>query len=886
METKTTPVWQNKKLDELYKLLSSSVSGLANSEVKNRQVKFGLNKITEAKKRSWLIILLFQFKSPLVYILLIAAVLTYYLNHTIDAYVIIFVVFLNAFFGLFYELKADKAVEALKNILALKAKVKRDGNWLDLNIEQLVPGDIVEIQSGMKIPADIRIIKSHNMRTDEAILTGESVLQDKSDIEETKSQNIGDQPNMLFSGTIVVSGRGLGLVVSTGKETQFGQIAQEITQTEKEETPLQKKLNKFSKSLVILVVILVVAIFFIGILQGLDLIQMFLVSLSIAISVIPEGLPAIITITLATGAYRMSRRKAIIRKLAAVETLGSVNVIASDKTGTLTHNQMMIEKIYTHSDKQIYTVTGSGYEPKGEFKPNLSKDTVQLLTFGLLCSDAEIFEEKDEWQVSGDSTEGAIVATAQKAGQNRDNLFESYPRLDEIPFETENGYMAVLNNIKGVNTLIVKGKLEKLIEISNLSETEKKQIISESEKMGQAALRVIAFAYKELKDEQKDISHKDLSGLKFLGLAGMIDPPRREAIETIKICNEAGLRTIMITGDYGLTASAIAQQLGIVPGRIEVCTGEEVGRMDEQQLQAKVSACSVFARISPDQKLKIVSSLQKLGKIVAVTGDGINDAPALKKSDVGVAMGEGGTDVSREVADLVLSDNNYVTIIVAIEEGRTVYQNIRRGIFYLLSTNVGELMIMMTSLIMFREPYNLPLIPVQILWLNLVTDGTAGLALALEPVHKGTINQKPRSQEENIMSKVMLVRIMLVALTMLAITFFVYSREIASGASIERARTMAFVVMCLLQITNLFNSRSFKNSIFKTNPFSNKYVILSFLVSLILTYLTVGTSILRQFFHTVILSTADWLYLLGLSVIIIIVIEIEKFIRKNKNTVY
>lgn len=886
METKKTPDWQNKKLNELYELFNSSEEGLSNQEAKNRQVKYGLNKFAEAKKRNWALIFLMQFKSPLVYILVFAAILTYYLKHTIDAYVIMFVVFLNAFFGLFYELKADKAVEALKNILALKAKIKRDGIWFDLNVEQIVPGDIVEIQSGMKIPADIRIINAHNLRTDEAILTGESVLQDKSEKETVNFQNIGDQLNMLFSGTIVVSGRGTGLVVATGKDTQFGQIAQEITKTEKEETPLQKKLNKFSKSLMILVVILVVAVFIIGLLKGLDFIQMFLVSLSVAISVIPEGLPAIITITLATGAYRMSRRKAIIRKLAAVETLGSVNVIASDKTGTLTHNQMMIEKIYSHNDMQTYTVTGSGYEPKGEFKPNLSESTVQLLSFGLLCSDAEIFEEKDEWQVSGDSTEGAIVACAQKAGQNREDLFKSFPRLDEIPFETENGYMAVLNKIKEKNVLIVKGKLEKLLEITDLSEIEKKQINTESEKMGQAALRVIAFAYKEVGNDQKDISHKDLVGLKFLGLAGMIDPPRREAIETIKICNESGLRTIMITGDYGLTASAIAEQLGIISGRAEVCTGEEISKMSDQQLQAKVSACSVFARISPDQKLKIVNSLQKLGKVVAVTGDGINDAPALKKSDVGVAMGEGGTDVSREVADLVLSDNNYVTIIAAIEEGRTVYQNIRRGIFYLLSTNVGELMIIMTSLILFREPYNLPLLPVQILWLNLVTDGTAGLALALEPVHKDVINRKPRSQDESIISKTIFSRIILVSLTMLLVTLFVYWREIQLGSSIEKARTMAFVVMSLLQIANLFNARSFKNSIFKTKIFSNKYVIFSIILSIILTYLTTGTTLLRQFIGTVGLEFMDWLYLIGLSVMIIIVVEIEKFIRRKKNTIY
>jgi len=876
--------WHNLSDNDLWKETGSSEKGLLNREAIRRLKKDGPNELDTKAKKSLFLSFLRQFANPLIYVLIITAMVTYYLGHALDTYVIILVVTFNAIFGFFHELKADRAMEALKKMMALKTKVKRDGITLELPSIELVRGDIVELESGMKVPADLRIIEANNLMVDEAILTGESISQEKMVAVLSEGTLLGERVNMLFSGTIIISGKGLGLVVETGSKTQFGIITKEINQTEKVKTPLQIKLELFSKRLLLIIFIAVSAIFVVGLLRKMDLITMLLTALSMAISAIPEGLPAIVTITLATGAFKMSKRNAIVRKLMAVETLGSINVIASDKTGTLTHNQMTVRKIYNFKENKTYDVSGSGYEPKGDCSPRQTPNLKEMMSLALLCSDAEVFEEKNEWYASGDPTEAAVAVAANKIGLHKEDILKEFPLLDQIPFETEKGFASTLNKGKnGKNLLIVQGKIENILLMTKLEAKEKEKTINVMEEFAKDALRVIALAYKEIDGNREEILESDFKDLEFIGFTAMIDPPRKEAIGAIANCKSSGIRPVMITGDYSLTAKAVAEMLGIIDQDGLVISGSELSNMTKQEFVNTLKVHSVYARISPEQKLKIVEGLQDQGNIVAVTGDGINDAPALKKSDVGVAMGEGGTDASRETADLVLVDNNFATIVAAIEEGRTVFQNIKRAITYLLSTSFGELLIIFTAMLAFPHPFNLPLIPVQILWLNLVTDGSVGWSLALEPTHKGVINYRPRSIKENIMDKIVFTNIIVVSLVMLAVTFVIYWNEIQLGSTIERARTMAFVTMSVLQIFNVLNCRSLRESIFSFSFFSNKYILIGMLLSFLLTYATVSVPIMRVLFKTVPLDLSDWLKIISGSALILVVVEIEKWYGRQKD---
>lgn len=880
--------WQALTIEEVFKKLETTTEGLNRYEAERRLRRFGYNEISLAKKGNFWGLFFKQFRSPLVYILLIAALITYFLNHTIDAWVILGVVFFNAFFGLIHEIKAERAMDALSKIMALRTKVRRDKILFEIPVSVLVPGDIVEINTGMKIPADLRIIKQEDLRVDEAILTGESVMQEKSAEIMLGNIPLGDRANMLFSGTMVVSGRALAVVVSTGKLTEFGKIAKEVTETQETLTPLQLKLSRFAQNLLLLVLLSVLVIFLLGIFKGLDFLQMFLVSLAAAISAIPEGLPAVITIALAVSASRMAKRKAIIRKLIAVETLGSVTTIASDKTGTLTHNQMTVEEIYSYPEDKIYHVTGSGYAPIGQFTPTPDRGLHELLKLAVLCNDAEIFEKNREWGVVGDSTEGALLAAAGKLEIFPEELDKEYSRLDEIPFETKNGFMITLHkSSKDKNLMIVKGKIEKILLMTNLEGKLREKMIAIMDNFAEASLRVIAIAKKEVESGCKEIVTKDLENFEFVGFAGMIDPPRKEAIEAVRVCREAGIRPIMLTGDYSLTAKAVAKELGLIAeGNDGVISGENLEKLTPHEFNQALKQFSVFARISPEMKLKIVEELQKDNQVVAATGDGINDAPALKKANIGVAMGEGGADVSKEVADLILADNNFATIIAAVEEGRTIFQNIRRVIFYLLSTSVGELLIIITAIILFSPPFNLPLLPVQILWLNLVTDGTADISLALEPTHEGVLKYPPRSSKEGIFNKIMVSRIILVSLVMLFGTMILYMAEIKAGADINRARTIAFITMVVFQVFNVLNCRSLKESIFKIPFFSNKYVLGSMILSFVLSLLTIYVEKLREIFHTTVLSGMDWLKIILIALSIIGIVEIEKLIRRRTNAKY
>ena len=882
--------WHSLSVKEICKQTETQSRGLSSQEAKKRFKSYGPNELEPFKRKNPFYLFAQQLSNPLIYILLVSALVTFFLDYRIDSYVILVIVLFNAIIGVFHETRADKAMEALIKIMSLSTMVWRDGNLTSIPTRELVIGDIVEIEEGMKIPADLRIIECDNISVDEAVLTGESTSQSK--IEEVLPEEtiLSERINILYSGTMVTAGHGKAVVVATGKNTEFGLIAKKIGQTQKALTPLQKKLAVFSNELALIGLVVVGAIFILGLIRQADPIQTFLSSLSIAVAVIPEGLPAIISITLAGGAYEMFKNKAIVRKLMAVETLGSVTVIASDKTGTLTRNQMTVEKIYFHKEEKVYSVTGSGYGPQGIISPNESENLKKMLACAALANKAEVFKEKHEWHVKGDPTEGALLTLATKAGLIKERLEKKLPLLDSQAFDSKRGFSVSLRQSSSKNILTVIGKTEEILKLCQLDPKDKKKIIKDMEEFAKDSLRVIAIAIKSVSSTRNEIVDEEFEKMDFLGFFGMRDLPREEAMEAVKACKLAGIRPIMITGDYGLTARSIAKDLGIIEDNDgQVITGEELNRLSDEEAYRVLKTCSVYARVAPEDKLKIVQMLQRKGEIVAMTGDGINDAPALKKAEVGVAMGVGGTDVSREVSDLVLADNNFATIVAAVREGRTVYKNIRRAILYLLSTNLGELFIIIVGMIFLPEPYSMVLLPVQILWLNLVTDGTAGIALALEPTHRDTLKKQPQSLKEGVVNNVMLGRILIVSFTMLVATMIIYIAEMKSGASIDRARTMAFMVMVIMQIVNVLNCRSFEKSIFASYLFSNKYILLSMIFSFALSYLTVSLPIFRTVFQTVPLSLEDWSKIVLISLSVIIIVEIEKIItkphakRKNKS---
>ncbi|MFA6423531.1 MAG: HAD-IC family P-type ATPase [Patescibacteria group bacterium] len=879
-------------INQTLKKIESSESGLSSEEAKSRAEKFGPNSLTSKKKTSRIILLLNQFASPLVYILIIAAVVAWTMKSALDAQVILLIVIINALFGYFYEIKTEKALEALEKIINLKSRIKRDGNFIEIDSVDIVNGDIVEIVSGMKIPADIRIIELYDLTVDESSLTGESEPVVKKEVIIPPNTLLSDRVNMLYAGTMIISGRGAGVVVETGDSTEFGHIAQEVTDTTVEPTLLQKQLALFSRKLLYLVIIAMIFLIVLGLSNHMAILDIVLVAIAVAIAVIPEGLPAVITITLAYGAFKMSKRKAIVRKLSAVETLGSITVIASDKTGTLTHNQQTVKKVYTLSN--IFDVEGSGYEPRGMVKVNDKKinihehpDLFRLATLGVLCNDANIFErETGDFSVEGDPTEGALTCFALKNHIDKETLDEKMPRLDEIPFETINTYMATLHKSKGKNILVVKGSIEKMLDFSDyilknnkkikLTAEIKKQILEENNKFARSALRVLAISY--LETNAKTIDKSDLKNMIFVGFFGMIDPPRNDAKQAIASCRLSGIRTIMITGDYPITAQAVAFDLGIINDRLEnVVTGAEIEKMSDEKFKSTIKTHSVYARITPEMKLQIVEELQKQGELVAVTGDGINDAPALKKADIGVAMGKGGTDVTREVADLVLLDNNFATIVAAIEEGRTIFQNIRRSVFFLLSTNIGELLIIAFGLIL---GWPLLLLPVQILWMNLITDGTANIALSLEPTHIGLMKYKPRKTNEPILNGIILRRIFVVAVTMTLGVWFIYNYGIRNNFDMILIRTYIFGFMIIIQLLNTFNARSLRDSLFKLPLFNNPFLLVSIAISFAISLSTFYVGFARKIFQISYIDFSQWLILLLISFVIIFVVEIEKIVAR------
>jgi Ca2+-transporting ATPase len=871
--------YHDKTTKEVLTELAAPDTGLSSEEAKLRLEKYGPNVLKDAAKIHPLKILLAQFKSPIVWILLVAMFIALFAHETTDFYVIAVIVILNALLGFFQEYKAEQAIAALKKLTALKANVIRDGKQVEINSADLVPGDIVLLVTGDKVPADCRLIESTNLQTLESSLTGESTPVAKQTAAVSASAQVADRTNMAHAGTTIVAGHAKAIVVGTGKNTEIGKIATLIKEAEQEPTPLQKKLAKFSIWLTFIVIGVALTVFLTGVFKQQPLFEFFLAAIALAVAAIPEGLPAVVTMSLALGVQRMAKRNALIRKLPSAETLGACDVICSDKTGTLTHNQMTVRNLFV--DGQAISVTGVGYKPEGIFssKPH---DLELLLQIGALNNDAHIEKEGNNYKVFGDPTEGALLVALQKFGIHPSQLSKQMPRQDEIEFTSERKIMTTIHTASGKKVAYMKGAPDVLIEKCNqqmvdgrpkrFTTKDKKAILDQNEKFANQALRVLGFAYKEIKgSEKKEDIEKNMT---FVGLQAMIDPPRAEVKNAIKECHHAGIKVVMITGDHLTTAKAIAGELGIEGKAI---TGEELANMKD--LNTHVDEIAIYARVNPEHKIKIVRALQKHGHIVAMTGDGVNDAPALKKADIGIAMGIAGTDVAKEASEMVLADDNFATIVSAIREGRRIYDNIGRFIEYLLSSNLGEVLTIFVSILLGMP---LPIIAIQLLWINLMTDGLPAVALGLEPEEPNIMKRKPRKTNEKIIDKSRGIEMFVIGSAMAAGTLFVFNRYL-QFQSLQYAQTMAFTTLVLMQLFNVLNQRSEDRSIFTINPFSNIWLVLAIASSILLQLGVLYIPAISNVFRTVGLGGMDWLWAISVSAIILVVGEIIKIVRKLNN---
>jgi Ca2+-transporting ATPase len=882
--------WYQLDEKEVFKRLQSSEEGLSEARAKEHLETYGPNKLPEGKAISRLKIILHQFTSPLIYILIVSAIVTAFLGEYIDTGVIVFVLILNAIIGYLQEYKAETSVRALKRMVVPRARVVRDGRDKEIPSEALVPGDIVLLASGDKVPADLRLFKTTELKIEEAALTGESVPVEKKP-QPIQEENLtpGDQKNMAFMGTIVVNGRARGIVVETGIRTILGQIAREVGEVSVTQTPLQQKILKFSHFIGLLVLGSAVAISILGILLGDTLAEIFKIAVAASVAAVPEGLPIVVTITMAIGISRMAKRNAIIRKLPAVETLGSTTIICSDKTGTLTKNEMTVKVIY--DTQHTYEVTGSGYEPKGEILHDWeSCDQAALeglcgiLRIGMLCNESNLYEENGEFRVEGDPTEGALIVSAMKAGLRLEEEKKVYPQLSIIPFESEWGFMATLHQYEGKKFIFTKGAPEKILEMCSLSpegsQVDKERSLKTAELFAQDGMRVLAMAYKEVARDFGELTHDNI-GADFIlaGMQGMIDPPRPEAVEAVKGCREAGIRVAMITGDHAVTASAIGSMFGIVRGQSKALTGRELETMSDQDLFTKVQEVSVFARVSPQHKLRIVQQVMGHGEVVAVTGDGVNDAPALKAAHIGVAMGKSGTDVAREASDMVITDDNFASIFHAVEEGRVVFDNIRKVTLFLIPTGLAAIV---SILVAMAIGVPIPYVAAQLLWINLVTNGLQDVALAFEPGEKDVIKRKPRSLKEGIMSKLMYQRSVLVGLIISAGVIFNFVLALEDGASVERARTIAVTTMVLFQFFQAWNSRSELQSVFTINPLSNPFLFYSMLAAFLAQIAFVYVPALQWVFRTEPLGGAEWIQIGLVALTVVLAVEVDKFVRRKR----
>ncbi|MCK4674852.1 MAG: cation-transporting P-type ATPase, partial [Gammaproteobacteria bacterium] len=828
------------------------------------------------------------------YVSLVACVLTAMLAHWVDSGVILAVVFLNAVIGFVQEGKAEDALKAIRQMLSPNAMVLRNKRQASIPAEELVPGDIVLLQSGDKVPADLRLFRVKGLQIQEAVLTGESLPVEKTSDPVDKQAVIGDRRNMAYSGTLVTHGQGAGVVVATGAHTEIGHISTLVSEVETVMTPLLRQMSQFGHWLTLAILCIAIITFVFGILiQNYAAAEMFLAAVSLAVAAIPEGLPAIMTITLAIGVQRMAQRNAIIRKLPAVETLGAVSVICSDKTGTLTRNEMTVRNIATANN--IFKLGGTGYDPHGAISlpdrdvlPNEKPLLLKVVQAAVLCNDASLEQRNSEWFVHGDPMEGALLVAGLKLGLDIESELKQYPRTDFIPFESEHRFMATLHHShSGDDFIFLKGAPERVLDMcSHQSSLDENQPLDKSfwleriEQMAQQGQRVLAIAVKPLDRSQTELSFSDVeNNLTLLGLFGLIDPPREEAIQAVQNCYKAGVRVKMITGDHSTTARAIAQQLKLV-NTDTVLTGQDIDSISKDELEQQVHDIDVYARVNPEHKLLLVKLLQKQGMIVAMTGDGVNDAPALKRADVGTAMGQNGTEAAKEAAEMVLADDNFASITHAIEEGRTVYDNLRKAIIFILPTNGGEALIIIAAILFgFHQ---LPLTPVQILWVNMVTAVTLALSLAFEPPEQNVMSRPPRHADKPILSSYLIWRVLFVSIILMFGTFGLYLWEMGQGANLKSARTVAVNTLVLFEIFYLFNSRYITASVLNWEGFTgNRYVLISIVLLLMLqlgfTYLTP----MQTLFGTAAIDFTVWLRIVLVSSSVLFLVELEKYIVRH-----
>ena len=924
--------WHTMDKEAVLQALKSSPNGLSSEEAKRRLSEYGYNELKEKKRKTALQMFLEGFKDVFILLLIVATIFsviigyydllrgeaTGFLDAYTDAITIGIIVILVAVAGFIQEYRAEKALEALKKLTAPKARIMRDGKEMIIPAREIVPGDLLLLEAGDTAPADARIIEAIEMKADEAVLTGESTPVNKNVVTVKAETPVADRKDMLFMATHTIYGRGKAVVTSTGMSTEFGRIAELVQTAEEEETPLQKRLDRFAKKIAKVVLVLSIFIFVLevfseeALIKGVDTfvkvtISSLMTSIALAISVVPEGLPAIVTIGLALGAREFARRNAIIRRLSSAESLGATTIICSDKTGTLTRGEMTVRRIY-NSGKTI-EVSGVGYEPKGEFhgsgalNPKDDKDLSLLLTIGTLCNNANLQNDNGIWRIIGDPTEGALIVSAAKAGFERTELEKQYPRVDEIPFTSERKRMTTVHQTsEGEQLAFMKGAPEIVLErcshiLENgkekkLTDAKRKKILETNEKLASDALRVLGMAYKKLPSTSKEFEEENVeNNLVFVGLEGMIDPPREEAIEANKKCLDAGIKAVMITGDHKLTAIAVAKEIGIMKEDSLVLIGAELDNLSDEEFEKIVENVAVYARVSPEHKLRIVKALKKHGHIVAMTGDGVNDAPAIKSADVGVAMGISGTDVTREASDMILTDDNFATIVRAVEEGRVIYDNIRKYARFLISCNFDEVLVIGTFAILAGLSgasgdwlFPLPLLPAMLLWINLVTDGAPAVSLATDPPDEDVMERKPRKPGEGILHG-MGAFILASFILQSAGTIFVFVAEYylfpshpwgwPNGPFIEEnriltlneARTTAFVQAAMFELFVVWNCRSEKRSVWRMgrDAFKNKFFVIAEITSIASTLGITYIPITAQMFHLVPLSLTDLAYVLGVA---------------------
>ncbi len=883
--------WHTQTNEEAFTQLLSQPDGLSSSEATDRLQKHGPNELQAAQRISPWQILLEQFKNVLILILLGATIISLFLGHGIESIVIAVIVLFAVGLGFVQEYRAERAIEALRKMAAPTATVLRDQVESKIPARELVPGDVILLRTGDRVPADARLLESVNMQVEEAALTGESVPVEKHiRALENEDLPVGDRKNMLYAGTAITYGRGRALVAATGMQTEFGKIAQLLQTVETGKTPLQHNLDKVGSVLARAAFVVVAIIVALGLFRGQPLIEMLIFGIALAVAVVPEALPAVVTISLAIGVQKMVKRNALIRRLPAVETLGSTSVICSDKTGTLTKDEMTVRRIYTAG--QVYEVSGAGYIPVGEFSVNGSgpipptQALKMMLTAAVLASDTRLVNAEPDsssgWDIKGDPTEGALVVAAAKAGLQKDALDSENPRVHEIPFSSETKRMTTLHETVAGITAYAKGAPEVILDgcdfvltengLTPLNTAGRNEILAQAHQMAGEALRVLGIAMKA------NVTLETAGrGMTFLGLAGMIDPPRLEAKAAIALCTDAGIHPVMITGDHPVTAQAVARELGLLREGGRVVTGPELEEMPDEQLQREVENISVYARVSPAHKLRVVTAWQSRGHIVAMTGDGVNDAPALKKADIGIAMGITGTDVTKEAAAMTLTDDNFASIVAAVEEGRGVFGNIKKYLMFLLSSNIGEIGLMAGAALLGLP---IPLTAVQILFVNLATDGLPALALAVDPPEKDLMKRKPRNPRTGIFTRPVVTLMTLGGIwsTIINLGLFIWARN--SGRSIEEAMTMTFVSLVLIQFFKAYNFRSDRHSVLH-KPFANKWLNNAIVWDLALLLLVIYVPFLHDAFGTYYLPLVDWLITIGLAFTIVPVLELAKWMVRH-----